>query len=600
MRLQLCDGVKNSWLERSAALIFITALFFLYRPIMAAGFFRWAGITVFTEGLFVFLAMGAILFRWETLRSSLRNTNLLVKICLAVLLGFGLLHWAVGRYYHPEFLGLSLYWGILPLFGLVYRNDLERKLPAVLGAFWLCNVIVCIWVESATGEMFGLTGNWNWSAMLMLVTFPFALRCVPLDCKGRKLYLILMWVVTLVLMRYLQSRAMVLSAAVAGAFWVFLKYRKYRIPMAIAAVVLLIGAGFAAWKVFPERTQAFCDREIRIELWKGTVEMIKDCPLGVGAASFENSFISYRSEKYFKNPHCAIRDNHPHNEILFLASTLGVSAALAFVILIVAALVGAVKEYDAGMMSRKRLLFLLSFIAILCSSMLDLTLHVWPLGILGLLYFGMFAFPGKRVPEKVCDGPANRIGKTVFVLTLLMAAANLVGTFCWEASHECIRRMNIPQAKNYAKTAHVLAPHFPNLVYRTANEMLSRDQGYALELAESFQETPWADYAHIHGLKSLLYAQKGDYLMAIEESLLEAEIFPLQIRPIVDVYYNYARSGHLDPEVSNRLSREYAARIKKRNLTNEQVKAILQNPEYDMHPERIGKTIDKPIPWDLP
>lgn len=600
MQLQLCDGVKKSWLEQRAALIFLTALIFLYRPVMAAGFFTWSGITIFTEGLFVFLAMGLFLLRKETFSAILKNTGWSIKVCVGILLLLGVLHWIAGGYHRPEYLGISLYWAIIPIFASAYRNDLERNLPKALGFLWIFNVIVCIWTETYRAKMFGITGNWNWSAILMLVSFPFALRCVPLHCKGRKIYLASMWIVTLMLMPYLQSRAAMISLVTAAAFWCFLRFRKFRLPMTVAGIILL-AAGILVCKAFPDRVDAFLKNEIRVEIWKGTVNLIRDVPTGVGVVSFENSFIPYRTEEYFLHPHCSPRDDHPHNEFLYMAATLGIAAPIAFLVWIIMAFVSAVREYDTGMMSRKRVLFLLCFVAVLCNSMLDLTMHVWPVGILGLLFFGMFAFPGKRVPEILSDGPANRIGKTVIGFTVLLAAVNFAGTFCWDASHIFIARKNLPAAKKYAKTALLLTPEIPNQVYRSANEMLSRDAEFSMTLVERIQDSPWKDYAHIHGLKSLLYRQKGEYQKAVDESLREAECFPLLIRPLFDVGSLYQSMGIKDFAPYIQINKELTARVNKRNLTPEQIQEILRNPVYDMHPERIGKIQPPPLKrWELP
>ena len=600
MRLQLCDGIKKSRIEHFAAAIFLTALALLYRPVMAAGFVSWAGITIFSEGLFVLLALGFIMLRWETFREILKNTDWCAKICLGILSAAALLHWIMGEHYRPEYLGLSLFWGLIPVFGAVYRNDLERKLPVLLGFFWIFNCIVCILTETATGEMFGITGNWNWSALLMTISFPFAIRCLPPFCKGRKIYLALMGLVTVILLYFLQSRAIVVSIAAAGGFWLFLKFRKFRIAMTVCGLLVLIAAAFAAFKIVPEKINNFLKKELRVEYWKSAAELIRDVPAGVGAATFENAYIHYRSDEYFKHPHCAVREPHPHNELLYLTAVLGIGAGLAFLVWIIRALIGAVTEYDRGFMSRKRVLFLLCFIAVLCNSMLDLTLHAWPTGILGLLFFGMFAFPGKRIPETASDTPANLIGKAIILLTFLFALFNLIGTFCWEASSISISRMNTPAAKKYAKTALLFAPEIPNLIYRSANEMATRDRDFALELTERIQQSPWMDYAHIHGLKSLIYRQKGQYEEAIRESLREAELFPLQIRPIVDIAVLYGDLGVRDPEVYSKLNEELRTRIQKRNLTPEQIQAIYRNPQYDMYPHKINLTAEPPRRWRLP
>ena len=94
---------------------------------MAAGFFSWAGLTILTEGLYVLLAMNLLLFRWNDLCGTLRNTGKMIKLCCGVVLISGLLHWIVGGFYRPEYLGLSLAWGILPVFGAVFRDELKQR-----------------------------------------------------------------------------------------------------------------------------------------------------------------------------------------------------------------------------------------------------------------------------------------------------------------------------------------------------------------------------------------------------------------------------------------------------------------------------------------
>ena len=108
----------------------------------------------------------------------------------------------------------------------------------------------------------------------------------------------------------------------------------------------------------------------------------------------------------------------------------------------------------------------------------------------------------------------------------------------------------------------------------------------------------WKDYAHIHGLKAQLYAMKGENEKAAEEYKLDGANYPLQILPYWGLLMAYGRMGREDlfPPVIEELQR----RIKARNLTPEQINAIHQNPEYDLHPERIGKKeIRRPI-WEPP
>ena len=242
MRLQLCDGLRESWGSRRAALLFLSALILLHRPVMSAGFFSWAGITAFTEGLFVLLALGLLLFRWNEVRDLLKNSSLAVKVPFYILLLSGVLHWLAAGYYHPEFLGMALAWSILPLFGAVYRKDLEKLLPGCLAVFWYLNAAVCIITESFSEGMFGLTGNWNWSAFLLAVSAPFAVIKLPENWKIRKFAAAGIVIVTAVLLFVIQSRAILLSLVFAAMIFCFLKFRKSRTWMVFAAAAVLAAA----------------------------------------------------------------------------------------------------------------------------------------------------------------------------------------------------------------------------------------------------------------------------------------------------------------------------------------------------------------------
>lgn len=598
MRLQFRDGIKTVLNERFAVLFFLTALIFLHRPIMAAGFTDWAGITLFSEGLFVILAMGFLLLRWQTLRELLRKSGITIRIILAILLLSGLLHWICGGFYRPEYLGLSLFWCLIPMFAAVYRNQMERYLPPALGILWLCNAILCLIQETFSDAMLGITGNWNWSAILTLVTFPFALRCIPPFCAGRKFYVVLIWLITGILLIYLQSRAAYLSIAAAAAFWCFLKYKKIRLPVILCGGLLLAGA-VVFGIMYQETLQQRLSGEIRMEIWKGTAELIKDHPQGVGVVTFENEFIPYKTLKYFMNPHCAIRTSHPHNELLYLAGTLGVPAMLAFLVWMILAAVGAIKEYDNGFMSRKRVLFLLALIALLVNGMLDITFHAWPVGFLLLLFFGLFAFPGERIrQQESSDSPARRIGLTVTGLAAVLALINLAGTFCWESSHEAVVKKDNVSAKKYAAAALILAPEIPHLIYRCATEMSMRDRMFSMELAERIQSSPWSNFAHIHGLKAQNYVLMRQDEKAIPEYLLDAKCYPLHILPYIGALTAYGRLGKT--EMVPVMDRKIRELVMLRKLTPQQIRAIMQNPVYDMHPERIGQPKPQTTPWEWP
>ena len=603
MRLQVCDFINCFEKQQKAALIFLTALIFFHRPVMAAGFFSWAGITLFTEGLYIVFALGLLLLRWETLRQCLLRSSVPVKISFTVLFLSGFLHWIASGFYRLEYLGLALAWSVLPLMGAVYRKELEKQLPVFLCCFWILNVLVCfgnfIFLSKAPGEFFsrtafGLTGNWNWSAILLLISTPFSVLFFTAKTKYKKTVFVLTVGLSLFLLYMLQSRAAVLSLFAAGLFFFFLKYRKIRIFMTGSVLFLLVAGISGAFCLFPEQTERFLNGEIRLEIWKGVLDMLKDLPAGVGAVTFENSFIPYKTVEYFLNPHCAIRTTHPHNEALYLAAALGLPALGAAITWLTVSLCAAVKEYDSGKMNRTRFLFLLVFIALLVNGMFDITFHAWPTGVIAFLSAGLFAFPERNrsteLPERV-NLPAFRIGTAVILFSILAAGINFAGTFFWEASHAAFVKRDDPSALSYAKKAKLLAPEFIDLIYRSATEISSRDRTFALELSERIQKSPWNDFAHIHGLNARIYALSGNDEKAIPEYLMDAQCYPLQILPYIGAGMSYGRLGRTDMvKIMDQKIREL---VKFRKLTPSDVHAIMRNPGYDMHPERIPQKKQK-------
>ena len=66
---------------------------------------------------------------------------------------------------------------------------------------------------------------------------------------------------------------------------------------------------------------------IRLDMWKGTLQMIADHPLGVGIDNFNFSFVPYRSDV---NLQVGDNDNilNPHNEFLAITAESGIPASL--------------------------------------------------------------------------------------------------------------------------------------------------------------------------------------------------------------------------------------------------------------------------------
>ena len=190
------------------------------------------------------------------------------------------------------------------------------------------------------------------------------------------------------------------------------------------------------------------------------------------------------------------------------------------------------------------------------------------------------------------------IGKAVLLLAAFMAVCNLIGTYSWEASHEAIIRKDNVAAKKYAETALLTAPEFPDMIYRSAMEMSMRDRKFSMVLVDRLQESPWKDFVHVHALKAQNYAVMRQDDKAIPEYVMEAQCYPLHILPYFGIMMAYGRLGQVEmiPVVSKKIEDLKTFR----KLSLEQISAIHKNPEYDMHPERIGKPQVKRGSWEIP
>ena len=86
--------------------------------------------------------------------------------------------------------------------------------------------------------------------------------------------------------------------------------------------------------VILKKFQSTINEDVRIPLWEGTLNLIQDYPyIGTGAARFESIFASYRPLDYFMKPNNAVRSNHPHNTLLYIAAAFGIPALILWCIL---------------------------------------------------------------------------------------------------------------------------------------------------------------------------------------------------------------------------------------------------------------------------
>ena len=566
---------------RIAMFWFLAAALLLYRPAMLAG--EYSDLTMlFPRWELALLAAALILLQWERLIGLLKSMSRWSAAALLILLLSALGHFFVNGYWSLESLGLNLAFLTLPLFAALNRNDLRRAATPVLSAVWLLDLAVTLVQHIAGKPLTGIAGNWNWNATLLLLSTPFALLLIFRKMPGRRTG----WIAGLgigLLSAYLfarsGSRASFLALAGAGGLMLFsfLGGRERRILLFSLLGALLAGTAVLTFSA-SSRIDAFLRDEIRPAIWESTVAMIADHPLGVGAESFEDAYIPYKTAEYFFHRHAAWRTLHPHNEFLNIAACLGIPALLAWCFLTFKGVGLFLLRFRRTRAEEKLILF--GFSVLLIHGMLDLAFVAWPLEVFALLFTGFFWPPLMRCAENEVKFHAiPRIAGIVALCgVLLSAGVNFGATRLYEsARHPLFGSAPGMRELQAAK----LSTAFPDALYRAVESALlnRKDARHALDLAEFFRKTPYRNIGRIHGLKALALAMLGRDAEALEEYRLDSACHPYLLLPYVGQIGCLGRLGRTQeiPAVEKRLSEI----MKFRGLSRADLLRIMQDPERD-------------------
>ena len=218
---------------------------------------------------------------------------------------------------------------------LAQKNTL---LPRFFGLYYFLNLTYFYLLSSPTG----IAANKNWLIASLLATSPWAVtflrqvlyqafRFLPKHFRNSTstlLSFLFVWTCTLLSLNRLNSRAAWLAFGLVLAYLIFRGSSKlFKKTLIFAFVFASIFGVIYAKKNFSTLTH----NELRPPLWKGTAKMIESAPLlgRSGPGQFSNAFPNYRLAEQLMLPISAPNSSHPHNELLKLASEVGLPACLA-------------------------------------------------------------------------------------------------------------------------------------------------------------------------------------------------------------------------------------------------------------------------------
>ena len=483
---------------------------------------------------------------------------------------------------HFFFHTLNLAFLTIPLFGALNRDALRRLAPPFLCVFWLIDFLLTAGQWGFGKPLTGIAGNWNWNATLLLFSVPFVCLWIIRKSRCRRAGWGLAGLAALLsafLIVCSGSRASLLAFAGAAGIglFLFLPGRGRKILLFSLLGVLLAGTALLTVGA-PERLDAFLKDEIRPVIWESTLALIADHPLGVGAESFEEAYIPYKTAEYFFHRHAAWRTLHPHNEFLNIAACLGIPALLGWCFLTFKGIGLFLLRFRKTRPEEKLIFF--GFTVLLIHGMVDLVFVAWPLDLFALLFAGFFWAPRMLGAEESVKFHAIPRVAGVLALcgVLLSAGVNFAATRMYETARKAVPGSAPGRAELRAAA---LTTAFPEALYRAVESALlvRQDPRHALDLAGFFRDTPYRNMGRIHGFRALALARLGRDAEALEEYRKDSACYPYLLLPYVGQIGCLGRLGRTAeiPAVEKRL----AEIMKIRGISRAGLLRILQDPERD-------------------
>ena len=545
----------------------------------------------FTPAALSFLAAAIVVFRMEKPQFPKYIVIAVSGFCL-ILLGQFIIHvsrWSIARG------GESLWWVAIPALACAQQKSFRKLLPV-----YVLGIGGYGFLYSAVGDLrgiwnAGITGNVNWTAALFVMTMIF-LGWFTLDrrdrCKQagqRKMILglgiagelLLFWQVWKI-----GSKGAFLAAGLTALLFFFLRSTaKIRKLLIVLALLGLLAGSFWAVK-HTDAIGRFINDDGRVILWENAVSLIADHPLfGVGQSAYENEYMRYRKADYFWIQNPAARSNHPHNHLLFMAGSWGLTGLILWGILLFGPLAAMIRKYyrHETVDPLETACFLTLCYAVLHGS-LDIIMESMPTGLIALLCLGILA-RHLADPEK----PAMPVQFRKIMLIPALLLCGMAGLTVWRSCHSAlqVRRAyrNELSADEIVRTARSYPGEY-QANFALLNYLFKRGETEAaLAVTDVMLSSHTPNYPGVHLGRGNALMRLGRFGEALENYRIEAELFPLTLRPVYNMIV--AARAMKDAALAAKLESELRERMRIRGNDERDLKIIIMGKKgahYDLRP----------------
>ena len=486
-------------------------------------------------------------------------------------------------FFSTDYLLGSLVPVLLIAFGWRYAADCRKMIPLFLSIYWGLNLILSLRKLWSGDIQHGITGNWNWSAILVLVSGAAFLHIIYEFCGKHyagKLLMITVGILSAWQLTLYPSRGAILAVAAATLF--FLLIYLYRLNNRIAlgsAIVLLLA--FLGTIRFYDLTA----HDARTYLFPAAIKIMVSQPwFGVAPWRYEDFAFLNCASGYFLERFVAERSPHPHNQFLFIAASYGIPALAAWLYLIFRPIPAAMKKLFTAQSS---FLFFI-FLVLLFGGMVDVTLDTWPckyfFPIIVGIYWHDFAplesWQAHRGTVKFCQS----LGIMFLMTSLYFATLSTLSSWHYREGCKSADSGNSPEALRQFGTSAKILPT-PFALYRAG--MIALYDAKQPEAALSwFSQIPkltgMQNFLNYNNNMARIYCLKNEPEKALPYFKKEAELYPYGILN----WYFYAQTleylGRHKEAAAARKSFETAMKAKK--MLPKYLPLIMKNQLYDLKP----------------
>jgi hypothetical protein len=528
----------------------------------------------------------------------------------------------------------SILWISIPLFAYIFYDNLKSVLPIYLFCFWIIDIIYSTF---QTGQIVGIVGNRNWHAVFLIVLVCFLLYLFysfykKTDKTSLRILICTMGIIltlyTFVIIYLCESRGAWVSLAITMLIFIIIKlynnslnrYIKYSIA-AVSICVILLAISIFTYSFFSVSSSTLSnniessevlkstaleikninnslDSDVRTPLWLGCINLIEDYPIiGVGTARFESVYAGYRPISYFAKPLSAVRSNHPHNTLLYIAACYGLIGLILWLILWLYPVLYCIAKYKDLALFKKVALF--SYICLFIHGMLDLIFFEWPtLFIAGILIGILWTEPWKPICENIKSLKQkkniylNILIKAVAVILLIMTIKTVYNDYMSSYNFRYGRLIQSERREYEALYFYNKGLKYyktPKYLYKAATTALLklRDPMLALKYLDDFKNISTFDYAHKNSFIALALLILNRPKPAMPYLIKAVINYPLLTGNWYRLATTQRRLGMMEASQIS-IDNMYKT-MKYKNLPKSALKLLLTNPNYDSHPQRIPK-----------